>query len=169
MRLSMRRATETRGHGGKATLGLRASASPWLVSVAVVAWGFALGYAQGKPAPSRNVWDGVYSAAQAERGAALVSNKCSSCHGGDLSGGPGVPGLIGGEFTFLWGGQSAGALFDLVSKTMPLDAPATLTNTQYVDVLAAIFKENGFPAAAATELPPTLQALDDILIPKTKP
>lgn len=150
-------------------LGLRASASPWLVSVAVVAWGFALGYAQDKPAPSRNVWDGVYSAAQAERGAAVVADKCSSCHGGNLSGGPGVPGLVGAEFTFLWGGNTAFALFDLVSKTMPLDAPATLTNTQYVDVVAAIFKENGFPAAAATELPATREALDDILIAKAKP
>ena len=32
------------------------------------------------------IWDGVYSAAQAERGRAVYEARCSRCHGNDLNG-----------------------------------------------------------------------------------
>ena len=34
-----------------------------------------------------SVWDGVYTAAQAQRGAPLYEKDCAECHGADLTGG----------------------------------------------------------------------------------
>src|SRR4029453_3230747 len=36
--------------------------------------------AQGNPAPSRTVWDGVYTDAQAERADSVFSHNCAGCH-----------------------------------------------------------------------------------------
>ena len=35
---------------------------------------------------SRSIWDGVYTEAQAKRGAAIYSAECAGCHGLDLTG-----------------------------------------------------------------------------------
>ena len=43
-------------------------------------------------------WDGVYTEAQAARGALVYSQYCASCHGPDLSGSEMAPALTGGEF-----------------------------------------------------------------------
>jgi len=42
----------------------------------------------------RSVWDGVYTAGQAARGDALWADKCSKCHGPDMTGGD-APSLVG--------------------------------------------------------------------------
>ena len=36
---------------------------------------------------ARSVWDGVYTAEQALRGAPLYQQSCAECHGPDMSGG----------------------------------------------------------------------------------
>ena len=36
--------------------------------------------------PAKTVWDGVFTAEQAERGAEAYKTSCSECHGGDLAG-----------------------------------------------------------------------------------
>jgi mono/diheme cytochrome c family protein len=116
--------------------------------------------------PSRTVWDGVYTEAQADRGKELVVGHCGYCHGEDLKGGPGAPQLVGPEFMFGWINRTAGDFFEQVQMTMPLDAPGSMTPRQYADVVAAIFRANGFPAHAEGELTPQRAALDDILIVK---
>lgn len=146
-------ATETQSHGGRRFLfALCVSVTLWLV----------LAFAQEKA--TRTVWDSVYTVAQAERGARLFAEQCASCHGAEMKGGPGVPGLVGAEFMFTWNDQTAGALFELMQTTMPLDAPGALTRPQYVDVIAAVFQGNGFPAHAERELSAERAALDDVLI-----
>src|SRR3954451_23666218 len=47
--------------------------------------------------PTKSVWDGVYSQAQADRGKGLYSEQCASCHGSELTGGEMAPPLSGGE------------------------------------------------------------------------
>ena len=125
------------------------------------------GHAQEETAHS--VWDGVFTAAQADRGDELYAKTCATCHGADMRGGAGLPGLVGPEWLFLWNGQTAGSFFRQVQATMPLDEPGGLRNQQYVDILAAIFRANDFPASQSQELPLDADALDEILITRTNP
>jgi sugar lactone lactonase YvrE/mono/diheme cytochrome c family protein len=98
--------------------------------------------------PTPTVWDGVYTAAQAERGAATYNQRCAACHGGQLGGTGEAPGLAGAEFLSNWSGLTVGELFERIRTTMPFDAPGSLSRDAYADVLAFIFKANGLPAGA---------------------
>jgi alcohol dehydrogenase (cytochrome c) len=66
----------------------------------------------------------VAAAADAD-GAAVYRAHCASCHASDLTGGAG-PALSGFVFADRWVGRNA-ALYELISKAMPLDAPGTLS------------------------------------------
>ena len=99
--------------------------------------------------PGRSVWDGVYSPAQAVRGAALYGTLCSSCHGDDLEGTGQMPGLTGADFRKEWDGQAAGDLFERMKNSMPADKPGSLTREQNADILAFLLKTNGYPAGSA--------------------
>ena len=68
--------------------------------------------------PSPSIWDGVYTAAQAERGRIVHVNHCSECHHEDLSGGEG-PALAGNSFMVKWETHSVERLFDKIRDTMP--------------------------------------------------
>jgi mono/diheme cytochrome c family protein len=109
-------------------------------------------------APDRSVRDGIFTAAQAKRGAAVYLRECSACHGDGLGGGEGSPALTGPEFTSKWDGRTAGDLLDTIRSTMPPppDRPGRLTNEQYADVLAYVLSVHKLPAgqvelAAGTE------------------
>jgi mono/diheme cytochrome c family protein len=121
--------------------------------------------AQKKP---KTVWDGVYTAEQAKRGAEVYAGKCAACHGADMQGGGEAPGMVGAEFLFSWGGKTVEELFTDIKKDMPLDAPGSLSDDRCADLLAAIFQKNEFPAGKV-ELPAKPEALADVLIPKGKP
>jgi mono/diheme cytochrome c family protein len=136
---------------------LSAPVALWLVAVAIATL--------GAQAPQRTVWDGVYTAEQAERGAKLAEARCAGCHGGDLKGGAGVPGLAGIEFSAAWNNLTAWGVFDTMKGSMPADNPGGLTDMQYADVLAAIFKANEYPAGM-TALPMDREALSAIRIIK---
>jgi hypothetical protein len=49
-------------------------------------------------------------------------------------------------------------LYDLISNTMPMNDPGTLSSQEYIDVIAYILKLNGVPAGKA-ELRPDAAAL----------
>ena len=95
----------------------------------------------------RSVADGVYTRAQADRGKKSYALYCESCHAADLSGtnsgDSGAPPLRRDGFMQ---GSDANALFTKIRDTMPFDAPGSLGNAEYLDILAFIFQENGFPA-----------------------
>jgi mono/diheme cytochrome c family protein len=75
-----------------------------------------------------SVQDGIYTDAQAARGASAYPQHCAACHGASL------------------GGLTVGDLFDRIRTTMPLNNPAGLSRDQYADILSFILKSNGFPA-----------------------
>src|SRR5258708_14374745 len=79
----------------------------------------------GQDAPSRSVWDGVYTEAQAKRGQPLYNQQCSSCHGDLLTGGEMAPPLAGGDFLANWTALTMGDLFERIPKTMPGTKPRT--------------------------------------------
>jgi cytochrome c len=115
----------------------------------------------------KNVWDGVYSAAQAERGDKQYDENCSACHGADKAGGAGIPGLAGAEFLFNWNGKSVADLFDFLKTNMPPGQQGSLRDDQYLDIVAAILKTNEF--AAGSDLPADVAALKSITITRAKP
>lgn len=96
-------------------------------------------------APSTSVKDGVYSAAQAERGAQAYRADCSSCHAADLQGSGQAPPLAGDEFLATWRGPLFD-LFDRIHSTMPADRPGQLAPERTADILAFMLKISGLPA-----------------------
>jgi mono/diheme cytochrome c family protein len=98
----------------------------------------------------KSVWQGVFSPAQADHGAAVYAQRCSGCHGAGLGGTGEAPPLVGGEFVSHWDTLSLGDLYDRVRTTMPQNDPQSLSRDEYADVVAFLLKSNGFPAG---ELP----------------
>jgi mono/diheme cytochrome c family protein len=92
---------------------------------------------------ARSVREGVYTTAQARRGAAR-SGICASCHGADFEGDTAPP-LMGDAFVAKWSGKPLGELFDIIYKDMPNDDPGTLSRRQSADYLAYILLANGLP------------------------
>jgi cytochrome c len=140
-----------------------------LVVLALTAGATGWTAAQGAP-PRRSVWDGVYTDAQAKRGAESYQYSCATCHSPDLEGDAGrdVPALYGEEFVAGWSKQSLGALFDLLKKTMPKDSPGSLKAESYADIVAYLLQANEFPAGAG-ELAADPAALERIAIDATPP
>ena len=114
----------------------------------------------GAQAPA-GVNDGIYTAAQAERGKAVYAMTCSGCHGDKAEGGTAGPTLSGPDFTNGYKDGSAGALLNKISQDMPSNAPGSLEPQQYADVFAYILSINKYPAGQ-TEAPKDPAALKGV-------
>lgn len=90
---------------------------------------------------------GVYSEAQAARGAEAYARSCATCHGADLTGSFEVPGLRG-YFLARWSGAPLDQLFDYVSSAMPLSAPGALSAAANAEIIAYLLQSNGLPAGS---------------------
>src|SRR5580658_481246 len=93
-----------------------------VVMTAATTWFHGVAKAQGG---GRTVWDGVYSAAQAELGKHRYSGQCGSCHGRAMEGGHifgsrtrTAPALRGEAFLSHWIGHSVGDLFNQISTSI---------------------------------------------------
>jgi mono/diheme cytochrome c family protein len=127
--------------------------------------GFAALYAQSG---TRSVWDGVYTADQAKRGAGLYSQNCSMCHGDTLGGGDEAPALAGGEFLSNWNGLTVGDLFERIRTSMPFNKPQSLNRETNAAILSYILSANKFPSGS-TELPTQTEVLKLIRLDPEKP
>lgn len=103
------------------------------------------------PSGGQSVLDGVFTDAQAKRGEDVYTASCAHCHGKALQGGEEAPPL-GAAFISGWKGSTVGDLVAKIRRSMPDDAPASLTDQQYTDVVAFILGSNQYPAGK-TELP----------------
>lgn len=110
-----------------------------LVAIAVGLLGAVVARAQTPDVLTRSVREGVYSAAQAERGANVYQEKCVSCHAARMWGAD-------------WPGKSLWSLYDTISNYMPADEPGALTPQQYRDLVAYILRTNKLPSGPG-ELP----------------
>jgi cytochrome c5 len=97
-----------------------------------------------------SVWNGVFTAEQAERGKAAYSKFCSRCHGEDLAGRRDYP-LAGERFFDHWEAHTLEHLFTLIRDSMPPDAINAVDPNDKRDIMAYLLLRNGFPAGA-TEL-----------------
>ena len=94
------------------------------------------------------VWDGVYTAEQAERGEAVYKSHCLSCHQADFSGTEEASPLAGDAFMEAWREDTVGNLYTRTRNLMPFDEPASLGDDAYLDSVAYLLQVNGFPAGS---------------------
>ena len=116
-----------------------------------------------------SVWDGVFTEIQAERGRVTYPGACGLCHGRRLNGAPddpdmpSTPPLVRASFLRNWDGRSLATLFEYTRATMPEDNPGSLTDEEYVEVIAYMLSVGGMPAGEA-ELRPDLGRLARVII-----
>jgi alcohol dehydrogenase (cytochrome c) len=120
-----------------------------LVGSLLVPTALATGVAGRAAGPELTTRSGVYSAAQAAEGEGVFLDRCAACHQPDLSGGEDAPALAGAQFSAKWNGRSLADLFALISRSMPQDAPGSLTPDDCAAVLAHMLDRNGFPRGTA--------------------
>lgn len=92
-----------------------------------------------------SIWNGVYSTDQAARGKQAYDAACGACHGADLKGVRDNRPLVGERFWQDWGEDSLGTMFAVVRRTMPRTAPGTLPEQSYLDIVAYVLQQNGYP------------------------
>jgi cytochrome c5 len=114
---------------------------------------------------SKSVADGVYSDVQAIRGAASYGAACGRCHRADLGGADGPP-LRDERFGRNFAGKDLHTFYSRIATTMPRGAAASLSDSVYLDIVAHILNENGFPSGPR-EL--TTEALAGIEVLPTQP
>jgi mono/diheme cytochrome c family protein len=81
---------------------------------------------------------GVYTEEEAKAGSDIYKGQCASCHQ--------IVSHTGPAFRQHWAGRPLSALYTLIQKTMPQNAPGSLDEYSYGVVLAYILKVNGMPA-----------------------
>ena len=130
-----------------------------LVTLAVLgaaALGLAATWTLTAQTGGRTIRDGVFTPAQAERGARVFGSICTNCHEIAEFTGSGAY-LEDVEGKALW------ETFDFVSSEMPEDDPGSLRPEEYAAVLAYIFSVYGQPSGDA-ELATDQESLEAITI-----
>ena len=120
------------------------SRSPFFLALAATL-GFAA-YVGAQDSDAASIWDGVYTAEQAERGAELYVKGCAECHGNALEGDDESPPLVGDDFLWDWNGLTLGDMFERIKISMPDGKPRTMSDQEKADVLAYMLRENEMPA-----------------------
>lgn len=135
------------GRSAAAAVVTAALALAWLVSAAQVG--------------PRTVRDGVFSAAQVQRGQKIFKTICVNCHEIEEFTGPGA-------YLEEHDGKPLWHTFDFIRSKMPDDDPGSLEPAEYAAVLAYILKEYGLPTGNA-DLPVDRKALELITVTRPTP
>ncbi len=121
-------------------------------------------------AQARTIWDGVYTAGQAERGKAGYEIHCQTCHARDLSGGSDgddpAPALI--QKDFARNRKDLNNLYTYIRASMPRDEPGKLDGPTAIDIVAYLLQRNSFPPGSA-ELPADSETLRQISTRRNEP
>ena len=83
-----------------------------------------------------------FTQAQAGTGATIYQQNCAVCHLLDLQGSFEAPALAGDNFTSNWSNRSVSELLDLIRRTMPPQAPASLADADYAALVAHLLSAN---------------------------
>jgi mono/diheme cytochrome c family protein len=111
--------------------------------------------ATARPDSLRSTQAGVYTEAQAKRGAQTYAGFCQSCHTPSEH--------TGSAFNQSWNAHPLSDLFVYLYEKMPKDNPGTLDLNDAADVTAYLLKLNAMPAGT-DELAGDSLALKKILI-----
>ena len=93
-----------------------------------------------------------YEEGQAERGELLYQKNCAACHLADLSGSFEAPNLADNSFRNNWSNRGMQEFLDMLRRTMPPQAPGSLSESQYQDVSAFLLSANAIPASSTVSL-----------------
>lgn len=139
----------------------------WTAAMAALLMVSAAGLAtpSAQRAGERQMWDGVYTAAQAARGKALFQNSCSRCHNPELIGSERGPALKGELFWSHWEDDVLLTLFTKIRDTMPQGGIESVPDEGKLDVLAHILSMNEVPAGSE-ELSLKPGVLENIFVSK---
>jgi mono/diheme cytochrome c family protein len=129
-----------------------------VVVAALCALGIVVAAAQTEP---RTVRDGVFSAAQVQRGQRIFRTICVNCHEIEEFTGPGA-------YFEEHDGKPLWDTFDFIWSNMPDDDPSSLQPAEYAAVLAYLFSVYGLPTGGA-ELSIERKDLELITITRPKP
>lgn len=80
---------------------------------------------------------------QAAAGATVFAANCAACHGANLEGTTLGPLLSGPDFLLRWGTQSPNLLLSNIQTNMPPGGNASITPTDYLNIVAHILSVNG--------------------------
>jgi len=138
-----------------------------IFGVLAVMWVAGVAHQAAGAEQGKTVWDGVFTADQATRGAEAFKTACSECHGMDLMGDGFAPALTGAEFMGNWNDLSIGDFFERIRISMPPSGPSGVTPAQKADIVAYVMQQNKWPEGQ-TELEPKTEALKLIKIEMKK-
>ncbi len=83
-----------------------------------------------------------YSSVQASNGDTLYQQNCATCHLPDLQGSLEAPALNDTNFRSNWTNRGVNELLDLLRRTMPPQAPGSLDETGYLQIVAFLLRAN---------------------------
>ncbi|MDA1371885.1 MAG: PQQ-binding-like beta-propeller repeat protein [Proteobacteria bacterium] len=83
-----------------------------------------------------------YTDSQSQAGSALYQQNCATCHLADLQGAFEAPALNDSNFRVNWTNRTVTELIGLLQRTMPPQAPGSLSESQYLDVVAFLLNAN---------------------------
>jgi mono/diheme cytochrome c family protein len=99
-----------------------------------------------------NLKPATYTNEQAVRGQQVYQTTCVRCH---------PPGHLDGEtFSVGWNERRVFDLYSLLRNTMPQDKPGSLTDDEYIDVIAYLLQRNHIPASSVALRPDTASLRD---------
>src|SRR5262249_30652284 len=120
------------------------------------------------PLTSRTNWDGADTETQAQRGKQGYQDACAACHLDNLQGDAVSPPLKGSTFLARVGGPNAPEMMQAIRSTMPQNAPDSLGDRAYVDLISYLLQANGSPAGSI-ELALDVAELEKIVITDQPP
>lgn len=100
----------------------------------------------GQDASSISIFDGVFTEAQVKRGKTAYEDQCASCHGSDLISQSGAPNMVMPAFRFGWHGRTIAQKLEQIRTTMPQGFPESMSDQEYLELIAYILDFNGYPA-----------------------
>lgn len=100
--------------------------------------------ADGIDTSERTIWDGVFTAAQAEAGGVLYTANCAVCHGKTGRGSPGGPGITGANLNKQWEEIPLLDFFTFAHTKMPPGKAGMIGTAQdYVNIIAYVLDMHG--------------------------
>jgi ankyrin repeat protein len=119
--------------------------------------------ADSSTAGGKTIWDGVFTEQQAQRGQQVYQRACAACHLDGLQGDDVSPALVGQGFLARFTGQSAHEMVQNLRASMPQNAPDSLGDRAYIDLVSYLLKANG-SQTGSLELPLDVAELEKIAV-----
>lgn len=111
-------------------------------------FGLLLALLLAKSLSAQELEQASFTDAQAAAGADVYRDHCVLCHLDDLQGAFEAPNLADANFRNNWGNRHVGELIDLLARTMPPQAPGSLSSSEYEQVVAFLLQQNNVAAGS---------------------